>query len=92
MKKIDMIAKDFVVGRMQSFVDGGACAYEDVFAGTLPEQSSNPYGKRAFALFHGFALEQSVFFEIVRQVIVDAGLNMLAIIGGIGFIKRTTGD
>jgi hypothetical protein len=86
-----MDSRTFAVGLLRSVVEEGSRAYEDMFTGSRPDQSTDPYGRRALSLFHSLTPEQKQdFFEVLRQVSVDTVSSVLAILDGVSFINGYT--
>lgn len=82
-----MTSEHFAAGLMQSVVDDNVSTYRELFANTLPDDASDPYWKRSLALYHTLTPDQqSVFFEVIRQVSVDTTSNVLGVIDGVNFI------
>lgn len=80
--------ESFVAGLMQSVVDDNVSTYRELFANTLPDGASDPYWRRSLALYHMLTPDQqTVFFEIMRQVSVDTTANVLGVIDGVNFIE-----
>ena len=62
-------------------VQQNAAIYKDLFVSTPISSASDPYWKRALALYNSLTLGQrEVFFEIIRQTMVDTTSNIFAIL------------
>lgn len=83
-----MTPEHFVAALRQSVVEDNVSSYRKLFANTLPDNASDPYWKRSLALYHALSPEQqSVLFEVIRQVSVDTTSNVLGVIDGVNLIK-----
>lgn len=57
--------------------------YRDIFESTAEHEASDPYWKRAIALFSSLdASGKETLLEIMRQVSVDTTSNVLGVIDG----------
>jgi hypothetical protein len=84
-----MTPKDFVVQLRAAVVDENTEIYRNLFSTTEVEAASDPYWKRALSMFEALPLEhRATFFEVVRQVSVDATSNILGVVDGV----TTIGD
>ncbi|MEB0048744.1 MULTISPECIES: hypothetical protein [unclassified Pseudomonas] len=82
-----MNPKDFVTGLKTTVIDENISIYKDLFFNTPIESATDEYWKRALALFNSLPSEQQkVFFEIVKQAMVDTTSNILGIIDGVSTI------
>jgi hypothetical protein len=88
-----MTPDDFIIGIRQSVIQSNIEAYQTMFSNTTIEQAKDPYGKRAISLFQGLDVAQrAIFFEILRQVSVDATSTLLGILDGTTFIEASPQD
>ncbi|MGO4368781.1 hypothetical protein [Pseudomonas sp. PAB10] len=79
-----MNPKDFVIGLKTTVVDENILIYKDLFSNTPIEDATDAYWKRALTLFNSLPIEQrEVFFEIIRQTMVDTTSNILGIMDGV---------
>jgi hypothetical protein len=75
---------EFVSRLRLAVIEENTALYRKIFADTAVEKASDPYWKRALALFNVLSPEQQgVFLEVVRQVAVDTTSNVLGIIDGV---------
>ena len=87
-----MTAERLVNFLHNSVIDENVALYRQLFARTDPEKASDPYWIRALALFGGLSREQqTVFFEIVRQIAVDTTSNVLGVIDGASYLEGADG-
>ena len=83
-----MTPKAFASGIMQEVVEENVSIYRDLFAKTPASGGSDPYWRRALELFGSLSdYQQSVFFEILRQVSVDTASNVLGVLDGVNSIE-----
>lgn len=83
-----MTPKSFAAGLMHDVIEENVSIYRDLFSKTSAAGASDPYWKRALALFNSLTEEQrSVFFEIVRQVEIDTTSNILGVLDGVNPIE-----
>lgn len=86
-----MTPNEFAIGLMQLTVDDGMKSYRHMFSSARPEDSKDPYGKRALTLYSELSADQrEVLFEIIRQVSVDTVSSLLGVIDGVCFIEGAT--
>jgi len=84
-----MTPKAFASGLMRGVVDENVSIYRDLFSQTSAADASDPYWKRALALFGSLTDEQrTIFFEIVRQVSIDTVSNILGVLDGVNPIDE----
>lgn len=63
--------------------------YRNLFFNTSAEKASDPYWKQALTLFDSLSPEQrEVFFNVIRQTIVDTTSNVLGVIDGVNSFDR----
>ena len=73
---------------MRDVVDENVILYREMFTCTQLSDATDPYGRRALALFASLSEEQrAVFFEVVRQVSVDTVSNVLGVFDGVNMIE-----
>jgi len=83
-----MTPKEFVMRLQAAVVDENYAIYRDLFMHTSIEKASDPYWKRALALYNSFSLEQKeVFFEVIHQISVDTVSNILGVIDGVNSVE-----
>lgn len=83
-----MTPKEFAAILMKSIVEENTETYQDIFASTSPEGASDPYWKRALALYRDLSADQRpILFEIMRQVAVDTTSNFLGAIDGVNSLE-----
>ena len=82
-----MNPKDFVIGLKTAVVDENIHIYKDLFSNTSINDATDEYWKRALTLFNSLPTEQrEVFFEVIRQIMVDTASNILGIMDGVSTI------
>lgn len=79
-----MTPANFVNALRKEVINDNAVIFRDLFSNTKIESASDPYWKRALALFGDLSPEQKdVFFEVLRQIAVDTTSNLLGVIDGV---------
>lgn len=87
-----MNPKDFVIGLKTTVVEKNLSIYNDLFSSTSIKDVTDEYWKRALTLFNSLPAEQrEVFFEVIRQTMVDTTSNILGVIDGVS-IMNDEGD
>ena len=87
-----MNPKDFVIGLKTTVVEENLSIYRDLFSSTSIKDVTDEYWKRALTLFNSLPAEQrEVFFEVIRQTMVDTTSNILGVIDGVS-IMNDEGD
>ena len=78
------------VGHLRSYViDENLEIYKKLFEETPALGATDPYWKTALNLFEKLNAEQRmVFFEVIRQVIVDTTANVLGVVDGVNSIYQ----
>jgi hypothetical protein len=80
--------KDFVIGLKTAVVEENICIYRQLFANTTIHDATDEYWKRALTLFNSLPTEQrEVFFEVIRQTMLDTTSNLLGIMDGVSTIE-----
>jgi hypothetical protein len=78
-----MTSEEFVIQLRTMVVDEAIVLYRDLFVNTSIDDATDPYWKRAIALFATLPSEQQkVFFEVMRQVAVDTTSTILGVLDG----------
>ena len=84
-----MTPKVLASGIMRVVIDENVSIYRDLFSKMPASEASDPYWRRALALFGSLPDEQrSVLFEIIRQVSVDTASNILGVLDGVNSIDE----
>jgi hypothetical protein len=79
-----MTPQDFIRQIRSSVVEENLFLYKDIFTSTDPQTATDPYWKRALALYGKLDSEdKNVMFDIVRQVMVDTISNVFAVLDGV---------
>ncbi len=87
-----MTAQKFVELLRTAVVDENAVIYRDLFSKTPIEKASDPYWRRALTLFGALPQDQKeVFFEVIRQTVVDTTSNILGVIDGVNGVDGLSG-
>jgi len=88
-----MTPKVFVSGIMRGVIDENVSIYRDLFSKTPASEASDPYWRRALALFGSLTEEhRSILFEIMRHVSVDTASNILGVLDGVNSIDGGEAD
>lgn len=83
-----MNPKDFVSGLKTTVVEENLSIYKDLFSSTSIKDVTDEYWKRALTLFNSLPAEQrEVFFEVIRQTMVDTTSNILGVIDGVSIMN-----
>lgn len=83
-----MNPKDFVIGLKTTVVEENLSIYKDLFSSTSIKDVTDEYWKRALTLFNSLPAEQrEVFFEVIRQTMVDTTSNILGVIDGVSIMN-----
>ncbi len=62
--------------------------YKELFHSTAPEAASDPYMTRALTLFRDLGDDQqSVFFEVIRQVMSDTVSHLMGVLDGVNVLE-----
>jgi hypothetical protein len=78
-----MSPENFVSEIRAAVVEQNSAIYKDLFESTSVESASDPYWKRALALYASLSdSDRKVLFEIMRQATVDTISNVLGILDG----------
>ncbi len=84
-----MNPKGFVTEIKTTVVEENLSIYKDLFSSTSIKDVTDEYWKRALTLFNSLPAEQrEVFFEVIRQTMVDTTSNILGIIDGVSVINH----
>lgn len=87
-----MTSKEFVAALREEVVEDNAATFRQLFAETSIDEATDPYWQRALALYALLGDDQRmVFFEVMRQMLVDATSNLLAILDGVGSLPGVKG-
>ena len=75
---------DFFVKKLrQEVVEGNLKLYRRMFINNSSNEAKDSYAKKSLALFHSLNEEQQdMFFDIIRQVLVDTTSNIFGILDG----------
>lgn len=85
-----MTPEEFVSQVRVAVVRRNAAAYREEFESTMPQESSDAYGKRALALYQSLGQsDRAVFLEIMRQVMVDTVSSVFGILDGVVSLDGT---
>jgi len=88
-----MTPEKFVTEIRKSIVDENLSIYESLFNSTDASTARDPYWIRASSLFAKLDDPgRSIFFEVVRQVMVDTISNLLAVLDGVSRLENQVGD
>ena len=83
-----MKPQEFVLQLRAVVIDENFSLYQDMFRDTPLEKVSDPYWKRALTFFRTLnAEQQEIFFEVIRQIVVDTTANVLGVIDGVSTLK-----
>jgi hypothetical protein len=83
-----MTPEKFVVQLRATVIDENVAIHRKLFTNTSVEKASDPYWKRALALFHSLSSDQQeVFFEVIRQIAVDTTSHVLGVIDGVNSVE-----
>jgi hypothetical protein len=85
--------KDFVIGLKTTVVDENIGIYKQLFSNTTIKDAADESWKRALTLFNSLPTEQrEVFFEVIRQTMVDTTSNILGIMDGVSTINGVNAE
>jgi hypothetical protein len=88
-----MNPKDFVMLLRIAVIDENASIYRDLFSTTTVEAASDPYWKRALSMLNTLSAEhRETFFDVIRQVSVDATSNILGVVDGTATLGADASD
>jgi len=88
-----MTPEHFVTQVLSEIIDQNTISYKHIFETTAPQKATDPYWKRALVLFHSLnETDQTVFFEILRQVNIDTVSNLFAILDGVTSLEGQCED
>jgi len=88
-----MNPKGFVTEIKTTIVEENLSIYKDLFSSTSIKDVTDEYWKRALTLFNSLPAEQrEVFFEVIRQTMVDTTSNILGIIDGVSVINHESDE
>ncbi|WP_458737161.1 hypothetical protein [Pseudomonas chlororaphis] len=83
-----MKPKDFVAGLRENVIDENISIYKNLFSNTSIEKVTDQYWKNVLALFQSLPSEQqAVFFELIRQTMIDTTSNILGILDGVSTLN-----
>ena len=72
-------------------IDQNLANYRELFTSTDPASATDAYWKRALSLFGTLNdNQQAVFFQIIRQVMVDTTSNLLGVLDGVNWLEGQT--
>lgn len=78
---------------IRGVVEENTSTYKDLFSNAPISEAHDPYWIRAVGLFASLTDEQrSVFFEVIRQVIIDTSSNILGILDGSSCLAGLEGE
>lgn len=81
--RVSMTPQEFVSRLYGAVVLENNDVYRDIFESTAQHEASDPYWKRAIALFNSLdAVGKETLLEIMRQVSVDTISHVLGVIDG----------
>lgn len=84
---------DFVLKLKEAVIEENISIYRDVFKETTIDQCSDIYWKKALFLFNSLSIDdKEIFFEILRQVMIDTTSNILGVIDGVNLINGIDKD
>jgi hypothetical protein len=88
-----MNPKDFVIGLKTTVIEENLNIYKELFSSTPIKDVTDEYWRRSLTLFNSLPAEQrEVFFEVIRQTMVDTTSNILGIIDGVSVINDESDD
>lgn len=88
-----MTPAQFVAKLRISVVEENVAIYRGLFSNTKIESASDSYWKMALNFFGALTPhQQKIFFEILRQVTVDATSNVLGVIDGVNSFDGVDGE
>lgn len=82
---IDMLDKNEAIAKKiyATLIEDGIASYKEMFSAVDYRNSKDEYWIKAMSLFRSLDKEQQqVFYEIIRQIMVDTGATLLAILEG----------
>jgi hypothetical protein len=83
-----MTPQDFVNRLQFSVVEENMEIYRGLFASTSVELASDIHWKHALRFFADLSPDQQeIFFDVIRQVIVDTTSNLLGIVDGVNTLE-----
>lgn len=86
-----MNAEQFTAQIKASVVEENVRIYRDLFENT--ENATDPYWQRALAFYRSLDESQKeVFFEVIRQTIIDTVSSLFAVIDGVTYLDGQDGD
>ncbi|MPQ83113.1 transposase [Pseudomonas sp. MAFF 730085] len=78
-----MNSSEFVTGLKNSVVHENFSSYKNLYLNTNAESATDDYWKNSLTLFNSLTNEQkTIFFEIIKQTIIDTTSNILGVIDG----------
>ena len=87
-----MSDSEFIRGIRKEIIASNLQTYRKLFAGTRPEDASDPYWKTALQLFGELDdVGRDILFHIIRQVMVDTVSNLFAIFDGVSDLPAQDG-
>lgn len=88
-----MTPNEFVGFLQKDIVEDNTAIYRGLFEKTSDLEATDPYWKKALGLYHALTAEQkAVFFDVVRQITVDAVSNVLGVIDGVNSLTGIGGE
>jgi hypothetical protein len=84
-----MSPEEFVAGLRSDVIDNNLTIYKRLFSENTPEDATDPYWKRALALFMKLDPEdQAVLFEIIRETMVATTSTVLGVLDGVNSVNQ----
>jgi hypothetical protein len=88
-----MTPEEFVAQIRSAVVGQNIVIYKDIFETTSPADASDMYWKRALTLYNSLGgQDRYLFFEIVRQIMVDTISNLFGILDGVSSLGGISED
>ena len=88
-----MNSKDFMLALKAAVIDENIDIYKDLFNGAHSEYLADEYWRRALGFYNSLNREQqNIFFEVIRQVMIDTTSNILGVLDGTCTIKGMRDD
>jgi hypothetical protein len=85
--------KDFVIGLKTTVIEENLTIYKELFSSTPIKDRTDEYWSRSLTLFNSLPAEQrDVFFEVIRQTMVDTTSSILGVIDGVSVINDESDD
>jgi len=86
-----MNAEQFTAQIKTSIVEDNVRIYRDLFENT--KNATDPYWQRALGFYKSLDENQKeIFFEVIKQTIIDTVSNLFAVIDGVTHLNGQDGD